>query len=364
MHSSRSSAGLWSRRLVTGAVFACAMLVASIADAATARVRWQPRSTAATGYAIYVRNAGGTYPASPIWTGNPAAAADGSVSATITYTPAATGVNYFAVVALADPNFESALSQELYLGSPNPCRNDACFTKTSCDFTARPDGASCDDTSFCNGPEVCRAGTCDTSASRDCSDTLACSVDSCDEQAGRCVHTAPQGCCLACDSTDPCLAEACSQGDCSAPEGIDIEVNRIRFMRKSEDIKLAAKGRFYADPSVDPSATGAVVEFRAADGTILYSSTIAPQSINKGADGNRYRFAVSRANSQLLGNGIIRLDLRVKGDVWLVTLKAETHLLLDAFLEPTVTWGLHLGATCARRMDMYCDQTSKMSVCR
>ncbi len=355
---------LWSRRLVAAALCACAVVAASAADAATARVRWLPRGTAATSYAVYVRNAGSTYPASPVWTGNPVPAADGSISASVTYTAAASGANYFAVVARDESNAETALSQELYLGSPNPCRNDSCPTKTGCDFTTRPDGTSCDDTSFCNGPEVCRGGTCDTSATRDCADAYDCSVDSCDEQAGRCVHSAPPGCCVACDSTDPCLADACSQGDCSAPEGIDIEVNRIKLMRKHDDVKLAAKGRFYADPSIDPSETGAIVAFHASDGALLYSSGIAAQSITKGADGNRYRFAVSAAKSQLLGNGVVRLDLRVKGDLWLVTLKAQTPLLMDAFLEPTVTWSLRMGATCTRRMDMSCDQNGKLSVCR
>jgi hypothetical protein len=365
MHSTRSLASLRLRRVVAGAIAALVVSAPAFADAATARLRWVPRGTAVTsGYAIFVRNAGAQYPATPVWTGNPAPAPDGSISTTVTYTAAPSGVNYFAVVARADPNLESALSQELHLGTPNPCRNDSCAAKTICDFSARPNGSPCDDPSFCNGPEVCLSGTCDGSAARDCADTVACSVDSCDEAAGRCVHSTPPGCCLACDSSDPCLADACSQGDCSAPEGIDIEVNRVRFMHKSADVKLAAKGRFYADPSIDPSATGATVEFRTPDGAVLYSSTIAPNRIKKGSDGGRYRFAVTSAQSKFLGNGVVRLDFRVKGDLWLVTLKAETPLLIDAFNEPTVTWGLRLGEACVRRMDMPCDQTSKLSVCR
>src|SRR6185436_17375130 len=99
----------------------------------------------ATGFNVYVRNAGSTYAASPIWSGNPTPAADGSMTANVTYTPAASGTNYFAVVAVSSTSGETGLSGELFLGAANPCRIDSCSSKTSCSFVNRDDGSSCDD---------------------------------------------------------------------------------------------------------------------------------------------------------------------------------------------------------------------------
>lgn len=364
MPSQRSFASLWSRRLVANAVCLSAVLAASVADAASARVRWQPRSTTATSYAVFVRNAGSTYGTTPHWSGNPTPGSDGSITVNVTYTPAASGANYFSVVAINAVG-ESALATELPIGAVDPCRRDTCVTRTSCDFGNRPNGTPCDDALFCNGPEVCLNGTCDTSPSRDCSDAIACTVDSCQESEKRCVHAGPPGCCLACDSDDPCLQDGCATGDCTAPAGTPMEVNRVRLINKASGIKLAAKASFEADPSIDPSVTGAVVEFRAIDGTVLYRSVLRPGVMAAGAQRARYRFTASRAQSDADVNGLTRLDLRSKGASWYVTAKAETGLLFDTFLEPTVTMMIRFGdEACARRVHMACSQTPALSVCR
>jgi hypothetical protein len=361
-----SPAHRWTRSLVVGAVF----LVAAIGAvqpvvAATARVTWLPRgSGTVSGYRIYLRNEGTPYVSTPQWTGNPAPAADGSLSTTFTYTAAPSGVNYFAVSAVSTTSGETVISNEGIIGTPNPCRNDSCATKTSCNFTNYPDGTACDDASFCNGAEVCIGGVCDTSRTRDCSDAIDCTVDACDDTAGKCTHSGPPGCCLACDTSDPCLAAACAEGDCSAGPGTEIEVNRIRFMNKKSGIKLAGKGTFEADPAIDPTTTGAVLQFRAPDGAVLYASEIAAHSIKASSYGGRYRFSATRAESDFLGNGLTRLDFRIKGSTWLVTIKAETPELMDAFLEPTVTWVIWMGSNCVRHMDLMCNQNTDLSVCR
>jgi hypothetical protein len=365
MTSQRPWAHRWPSRALVGIALLCASLGgATRASAATARVTWLPRSGVVTGYSIYARNAGSSYgTGAPIWTGNPTPAADGSLSATVTFTPSSSGTNYFSVVAVSATTGESGLSNEKGVGPQNQCRNDACVTKTACDFTTRPDGSSCDDNIFCNGPEVCRAGTCDTSAVRNCADAISCTTDTCDEAAGKCVHTGPPGCCLACDSLDPCLAKACATGDCSAAEGATVDVNRIRFLSKKGEIKLAAKGSFGADESLDPSETGVSVEFFTVDGTRVYAATLFADDVKAGSTG-RFRYQGGRSDFDPFKKGITRLDFRRKHDQWLVTLKAETVDLTDAFLEPTLTWVIKVGDTCARRMDMPCNQTSAKSVCR
>ncbi len=317
-----------------------------------------------TGYHVYARHGGSTHDTTPQWTGNPAPAADGSMSALVTFTPAPSGTNYFAVVAVNGAGAESALSGELPTGTPDPCRADSCSSKTSCDFGAHPDGVSCDDASFCNGPEVCRAGACDASATRGCADAIACTVDLCDEAAGACTHVAPPGCCPACDVRDPCLADACAEGDCAAGPGTEITVKPMRLKNGRSGIKLAAKGNFAADPSVDPTTTGAIVELHAVDGVVLWASSIAGEHIEARSSGRHHRFVARRSDPVPLANGLKRLDFRRKGSAWRVTAKAETVALTDAFRAPSITWVIRLGTTCVRHLDMACDQKAAFSKCR
>jgi hypothetical protein len=353
-----------ARRAFGGLALLAIVMVPQMARAATALVRWMPRSSSGvTGYKIYVRNGGAPYSSTPQWTGNPTAAADGTMSATVTYTPACSGANYFTVVA-AGGALESGLSGELPVGDPNPCRYDACTTKTSCNFATRADGTPCDDGVFCNGPEICVGGTCDASSARDCSDGVACSVDTCSEEQGRCLHTGPPGCCPACDTSDPCLADACAQGDCSAPPGADIEFSRIKLMDKANGIKMVAKGRFTLDPSVDPTATGVTLEFRTIDGAVLYHASIAGPLFNVGATGGRYRYTASRVASDSQSNGITRLDFRIKNGRWLVTIMADTDSLVDAAAQGSLIASLRVGDSCFRQMDMACERRADLSLCR
>lgn len=361
-----SLAGGMLRSALAGAALLSVLVAPRIAHAASARVRWMPPSTnvsSVTGYKVYARNAGATYGAAALWTGNPSPAADGTLSTVVTYTPAASGINYFAVVAVRNAE-ESALSEERYLGTPNPCQFDSCTTKTSCTFGTWPDGTSCDDGVFCNGPEVCRAGVCDTSATRNCSDAVACTVDACDEAADKCTHTGPAGCCVACDSSDPCLADACAAGDCSAPAGIPMEFSRVKLLERTSGVKLVAKGRFTLEAPVDPSITGAVIEMHTADGALVYSATIPSYLIRTGASTGRYRYAASRSNVELQGNGIDRLDFRVKSSKWRVTIMAESPNLADAVVESSLTVSLRLGSDqCFREMDIPCLHKNALSVC-
>lgn len=356
------------RLAMAGAGLLSLLIAPRIADAATARVRWLPPASnagAVTGYRIYVRNAGAAYgTGAPIWSGNPTPAGDGSLSTTVTYTTAPSGTNYFAVVAMRNTE-ESGLSEERSIGTVNSCRFDVCTSKTACSFGTWPDGTACDDDLYCNGPEVCLAGTCDTSANRNCADAFACTVDACDETNDRCTHNGPPGCCVACDTTDPCLADACAAGDCTAPAGKDIEFSRIKLLARSQSVKLVAKGKFELAEDLDPSLTGAVIEMRTADGTLVYSSTIPPYLIRSGASKGRYRYTASRSVVEPQSNGIDRLDFRVKDAKWLVTVMGDTANLADASAESSLTVSLKLGGEqCVRQMHIPCLQKNALSVCR
>jgi hypothetical protein len=134
-------------------------------------------------------------------------------------------------------------------------------------------------------------------------------------------------------------------------------------MRKASGVKLAAKGVFVPEAGSDPSETGATIQFVAADGAVLYSSDIAASSF-KSKPGGRYRFSASRAQSELLSNGITRFDIRTKhGNEWHITLKAETPLLEETFLESSITWMIRVGSDCARRRSMTCEPGNERSNC-
>ena len=355
---------LWLRHVLAVAAALCAALgLVHEAEAATAkaRLRWLP-STGATSYNLYVRAPGVAYGA-PVPVTNPTPGGDGSVSAVLTYTVAAGGTNYFAVSAVGPNSSESGFSRELTIGAVNPCRLDECVSRTSCTFGNKSNGTSCDDELFCDGAEVCVQGACVTAGPRDCGDAIACTVDECDETLGLCTHNGPPGCCLACDTSDPCLAHACAIGDCRAGDGLELEVNRVRLLYKAAGVKLAAKGAFTPEVLTDPTITGALIELHAQDGAVLYSSAIPGYAFKSGTDHGRYRFTASRAESEI-SNGLTRLDVRSKKGSWLITLKGETTLLQTTFLEPNLTWLVRFGDQCARRLSMECNQTQTHASCR
>jgi hypothetical protein len=363
--TSSSSAGRAPCRIVIAAALVCAAaaLLPALADAAVARVRWLPRDAAsATHYAVYVREAGDTYVGTPQWTGNPVPAADGTLTANVTFTPAATGANYFAVVAV-DSVEESALSGELPTGWPDPCRNDHCSAKTACDFSAKPDGSSCDDVSFCNGMETCRSGVCAVRTERDCADATACTVDACDETANACTHVMSPGCCPTCDAGDPCLADACAAGQCPTNGGTELALERMRFTSRRSGVKLSVTGRFPSDAPIDPSSTGATLELRDLAGAVLHSSTVGPDLFKSRGDGNLHRFKVSRAAADDLEMSLRRLDFRLVDASWVVHAQWQAPDLMDAFLEPSLSVVVRVGDACVRRMNATCDQRSARSSC-
>jgi hypothetical protein len=359
-----SPAGRAPRMIVIAAALVCAACVLGphIADAAIARVRWLPRDGAATHYAVYVRDAGDTHDGAPLWAGNPAPESDGTLSALVPFTPSAAGANYFAVVAVSTAA-ESPLSAELPTGWTDPCRNDSCATKTACDFSAKPDGSSCDDVSFCNGAETCKSGVCAVRTDRDCADQSACTADACDETANACTHVQSPECCPTCNSGDPCVAAACAEGQCPTTTGTELELERMRFTSRKKGVNLSVRGRFPAAAPVDPSTTGATIELRGPDGLVLHSSSVGPDMFESDPNGEHHRFAVSRAAADDLEMSLRRLELRLVDAAWVVNAQLKAPDLLGAFREPTMTVMLRLGETCARRVDATCKQRPSRSTC-
>ncbi|MBI5488837.1 MAG: putative metal-binding motif-containing protein [Deltaproteobacteria bacterium] len=72
----------------------------------------------------------------------------------------------------------------------------------------------CQDGLWCNGAERCEEGTC-VSGGDPCDDGVECTVDSCEEDSDRCFHTGDDSMCQdgsACNGEEQCLAAGCSDG--------------------------------------------------------------------------------------------------------------------------------------------------------
>ncbi|NOT01268.1 MAG: S8 family serine peptidase, partial [Phycisphaerales bacterium] len=108
------------------------------------------------------------------------------------------------------------------------CTVDSCNEGTdSCDHT--PNNGACSDGLFCNGSETCNVTLgCQAGTAPNCADSVACTVDSCNEGTDSCDHTPNNGACsdglfcngaetcnatLGCQAgSDPCPGQACDEG--------------------------------------------------------------------------------------------------------------------------------------------------------
>jgi hypothetical protein len=110
----------------------------------------------------------------------------------------------------------------------NPCTADECLmAEGTCRFTPMADGEPCDDGDFCNGFEACVSGSCESSGDPCEAPGMVCIVGTCDEAADTCdVGDAPDGTdCdngVWCDGPDTCVSGACESGPspCTGGDGI------------------------------------------------------------------------------------------------------------------------------------------------
>ncbi|MDI1443992.1 hypothetical protein [Polyangium sp. 6x1] len=96
------------------------------------------------------------------------------------------------------------------------CTADACNEATdSCD--AVPEHASCDDGVYCNGKETCGAGGCIAGNPIICDDNLSCTSDACSEAEGGCIFTAVNAACndgLYCNGVETCSTAGPAPSGC------------------------------------------------------------------------------------------------------------------------------------------------------
>ena len=109
-----------------------------------------------------------------------------------------------------------------YQGSQSSCSTGSYDDADDLVFavgTAGPEcvvDADCSDGTYCNGAEVCNAGSCEAGTAITCDDGVACTVDSCNEGTDSCDFTTDDNFCsngLFCDGAETCDAvNGCQAG--------------------------------------------------------------------------------------------------------------------------------------------------------
>jgi len=249
-----------------------------------ARLRWSPSPDARVqGYNVYLREATKPY-GPPRDAGAGQRASDGTISWTLTGLSPTTNY-YVALTAYTTDRLESALSNELPIGSPNPCLQDSCTSPTQCTVQPLPDGSAC-------GPPG----------------------------AAGCGAT--------------CLASVCT--------GLaqhDFAIDRLKLMRSDEQLRVVASARFTTSALFAPLVSG--VTLRVADGAggLLVQATLAPADLETSRGGSVIR--VRRRRDDQGSTQVRRLTMRTRGDETRVkmqiasapppaTLPAGASLVLEA----------------------------------
>ena len=362
-----SPVGRAPRRSVIAAALVCAAsaLLPALADAAIARVRWLPRDGAsATHYAVYVREAGDTYAGTPQWTGNPVPAADGTLSAHVSFAPSAAGAQLLRgrrrrqrrgkrAVGRAPDGRARSLSQRPVLGEDGvrlQCETRRHVVRRRVVLQRngnlperrlrRPHGSAI---APMNRPAPPMRATTPRTRARTCRRPGAA------RRATPAIRVSPTPARRAMPDERRHRARARTDA-----------VHEPAVGRQA----APSRGRFPADAPIDPSSTGATDELRSPDGA-------RPPLVDgrrrycsgRAADGNLHRFKVSRGAADDLEMSLRRLDFRRVDATWVVHAQMQAPDLMDAFLERSLSVMVRVGEACVRRMNASCDQRSARSTC-
>jgi hypothetical protein len=212
------------------------LLLPTESRALVAQLRWQPSTDSrVTGYFVYVRPATMPY-GTALDVGAPRPGSDGTLSYDVSGL-SDSQVYFVAVTAHTATNLESALSNELPIGTPNPCVQDSCVSKTQCTVNQLPDGTAC------GGPAATQCGA-------------------------------------------TCLAGVCSA---LSPSGFSVDSIRLRL--SSARLRVTASGRFAATPSFDPAADGLTLALSDGGGTPLVQTTLPASAFVGSSDESSIKLA-------------------------------------------------------------------------
>ena len=119
-------------------------------------------------------------------------------------------------------------------GKSSPCADGGACQAILCDksngkcsYIAGNETGPCDDGVGCTISDVCKKGKCIAEFANGCDDEDACTVDSCDKAADKCVHV-PGVDGIACDDGDLCtFGDACKAGLCVPKTKTDCDDNNV-----------------------------------------------------------------------------------------------------------------------------------------
>lgn len=228
------------------------------------QLRWAPSTgSAVKGYYVFVRQAKSNY-GPPVDVGAPQPAADGTLSWVVTgLSPTAT--YFMAVSAYTGTGIESALSNELALGTPDPCALDVCSSRTQCTVSSLPDGTAC-------GPSA--AGSCGSSC-----------------QAGTCLGAAQRG----------------------------FTLTRLKVKRSDAQLRAVASGQFASSSLFVPLASGLQITVADGAGTALVQVALPAASFVASPDGNVVKLARRRGTTAQVQ--VRRLTLKTRNGNTLMKLR-------------------------------------------
>jgi hypothetical protein len=281
------------------------LLLPTESRALVAQLRWQPSTDSrVTGYFVYVRPATMPYGAA-LDAGAPRPASDGTLSYDVTGL-SDSQVYFVAVTAHTATNLESALSNELPIGTPNPCVQDSCATKTQCTLRQLPNGTAC------GGAAAAQCGA-------------------------------------------TCLAGVCSG---LSPSGSSIDSIRLRL--SSSLFRLTASGRFAATPSFDPASDGLTLTLSDGGGTALVQTTLPATAFVGSSDDNSIKLARQKTGQAPLQ--VRRLVFRTRNGTtrWKLRLNAPPPGGLPSGSAIT----LQTGSACLASAAVACNVRGSAATCR
>jgi len=273
--------------------------------ALNAQLRWTPSpDSRVKGYYVYVRQAKTPY-GSHIDAGAPPQAADGTLSWVVR--GLSSSVTYFvAVSAYTGTGIESALSDELPLGTPDPCTLDSCTSPTLCTFGPLPDGAACG-----------------AQAASGCGSTCL---------AGSCLGAAQHG----------------------------FTLTRLKVKRSKTQLRAVASGQFTSSSLFDPPASGLQIALLDGAGTTLVQVALGAARFVASPDGRVVKLARQRGNTAQAQ--VSSLILKTRGGNTLVKLRLVAPP--PAALPQSATVTLQAGGMCLSAPPLPCQARPRVLSCR
>jgi hypothetical protein len=278
-------------------------MLSTESQALNAELRWQPSpDSRVTGYFVYVRQATMPYGVA-LDAGSPRPASDGTLAYMVTGL-SDTQVYFVAMTAYTATNLESGLSNELPVGTSNPCVQDTCVTKTQCSVRQLPDGTACGGGAAAVCGSTCLAGTC----------------------AGL------------------------------SPRGLTLDGLRLRG--SSTQLRVNAAGRFASSPSFNPAVDGLDLAITDDTGTPLAQASLQASAFVASPDGNSIKLARQRGSQ----GSVRRLIFRTKNGTtrWKLRLTAPT----PGSLPDASAIALQTGSACLASPAVACGVRGSAATCR